>query len=350
MSLDWLHHPLPAPSAAAATAAAARQAQLTKPAGALGRLEALALRLAALQGVACPRLERVRIVVFAGDHGVVAEGVSAYPQVVTAEMLRNFARGGAAIAVLARLWGATLEVVNVGTVAPLEALPGVLDRRVGAGTGNLVREPAMSATQLDAALAAGFEAAERAADAAAQLFIGGDMGIGNTTAATALGCALLGCGAAALAGPGTGLDAEGVRRKARLVDAALARAGVSDPLDALRELGGFELAALAGACLRSAQRGIPVLVDGFIASAAALAARRINPALGDWLLLAHRSAEPGHARLLAALADGGEAPLLDLGLRLGEGSGAAVALPLLQAACALHADMATFDEAGVSRA
>lgn len=343
----WLHAPVRLPDAGAAAAAAARQTQLTKPAGSLGRLETLAIRLAALQARERPRLDRVQIVVFAADHGVAAEGVSAYPQAVTAEMVRNFAHGGAAIAVLARLHGAALEVVNLGTVAPVEPLPGVLDRRLAPGTRNLLREPAMDANLLAQALAEGAAAVGRAQAAGAQLFIGGEMGIGNTTAATALGCALLGAPASALVGPGTGLDAAGVARKCAVLDAALARAQPQSPLAALAEFGGFEIAALAGACVRAAQAGLPVLVDGYIASVAALVAVRVQPAVSDWLLYAHRSAEPGHRRVLDAL---GAEPLLELGLRLGEASGAAVALPLLHMACALHDEMATFAAAGVSRA
>jgi len=344
MSTDWLQHSIPAVDTAHRAEAEARQAQLTKPLGALGRLERIAVTLAAMQRTRQPALDRVRIVVFAADHGVVAEGVSAYPQAVTAAMVRNFARGGAAIGVLARTCGAELEVVDVGTLTGLEPLPGVLDQRVGPGTANLARAPAMTLSQLDAALDAGREAAERAAAAGAQLFIGGEMGIGNTTAATALGCRLLNLPAGGLTGPGTGLDAAGVRRKTAVIEQALALHPAAEPLAALRYLGGFEIAALAGAYLRCGQAALPVLVDGFVATAAALVALRLRPALADWLIYAHCSAEPGHRRLLSAL---GAEPLLDLGMRLGEGSGAAVALPLLRAAVALHNGMATFAEAGL---
>ncbi len=342
---DWLTDPIPTVDAAALTSALARQEQLTKPPGSLGRLEALGATLAAMQKTQKPTLERVSIVVFAADHGVVAEGVSAYPQTVTAEMVRNFARGGAAISVLARQLGATLEIVNVGTRHPLEPLPGVLDRRIAAATRNFVNAAAMTPAQRDAALEAGRDSAERAAGTDTQLFIGGEMGIGNTTTAAALGCALLGCEATVLAGPGTGLDPAGVGHKAEVITCALQRHAVSGPLPALQRLGGFEIAALVGAYLRCAQLGIPVLVDGFITTVAALTALRLQPAVATWLFYSHRSAEPGHQRLLTALQ---AQPLLDLGLRLGEGSGAAVALPLLRAAVALHADMATFTQAGIS--
>ncbi len=346
MTRYWFDDPIPALDAAVLAAARARQLQLTKPPGSLGRLEELGVTLAAMQGQQHPQLDKVWISVFAGDHGVVAEGVSAFPQVVTAEMVRNFARGGAAISVLAREWNARLEVVNVGTVQPLDDLPGVLDARIGPGTANFVHEPAMSLEQLHDALAAGREAAERAAIGGARLFIGGEMGIGNTTSAAAVACSLLGLPAAQLAGPGTGLDADGVAHKSLVIERALAKQRSDQPLVALQRLGGFEIAALTGVYLRCAQLNLPALVDGFITTAAALVAVRFRPELADWLFYSHCSAEPGHRRLLQAL----EArPLLDLGMRLGEGSGAAVAMPLLRAAAALHARMATFAEAGVSQ-
>ncbi len=345
MNTNWLYDPIPEPDADCFAAARERQAQLTKPPGSLGRLEQVAETLAALQKTQRPSLERVRIVVFAADHGVVAEGVSAFPQAVTGEMVRNFARGGAAISVLANEWDAELEVFNVGTVQPLGELPRVLDRRVGPGTANFLHEPAMTPEQLNAALAVGREAAERAAVADTQLFIGGEMGIGNTTAAAAVACSLLDLPGSALAGPGTGLDTAGVSHKARIIDRALARQRTTDPLEALQQFGGFEIAALTGAYLHGGQLGIPALVDGFITTVAALVALRIQPRLAPWLFYAHCSAEPGHRRILEAI---GAEPLLNLGMRLGEGSGAAVALPLLRAAVTLHRHMATFAEAGVS--
>lgn len=333
---------------AAAEQARARQAQLTKPPGSLGRLEDLAVRLAALQRTSRPSLRRVWISVFAADHGVAAEGVSAFPQAVTGEMLRNFAGGGAAIAVLARSLGATLEVVDLGTVNDPGPIEGVRRAIVAASTANFCRAAAMSRAQLRAALAAGAASAEAARAAGAQLFVGGEMGIANTTAAAALACALLGRAPAELAGAGTGLDPAGVARKIAVIERALAlHADADDDWERLRRLGGFEIAALAGAYLACAQAGVPVLVDGFICTVAALAAQRLNPGCGPWLLYAHRSHERGHAAVLDAL---GAQPLLDLGLRLGEASGAAVALPLLRLACDLHAGMATFAQAGVSNA
>lgn len=343
----WLHQSALVPDETAIAAAQARQGMLTKPPGALGRLEELAVELAGLQRCERPRLERVRIVVFAADHGVAAEGVSAFPQAVTVEMIRNFARGGAAISVLARSLGATLEVVDVGAAGTVELLPGVVSRRVADGSANFCRKPAMSVEQRDSALSAGREAVERGLAAGMDLFIGGEMGIANTTVATAVACAILHLDPALVAGAGTGLDAAGIGHKAEVVRRALARhrEELEQPLDILRCVGGFEIAALAGAYIAAAQAGVPVLVDGFITTTAALMAVQINPSVRPWLLFSHHSAERGHGRLLAAL----EAhPLLSMGLRLGEGSGAAMALPLLQLACRLHSEMATFAEAGVS--
>ena len=344
MTLDWLQHPIAAVDARLAEVAAQRQRQLTKPPGSLGKLEALGVRLAALRGELGADLGAVWIVVFAADHGVTDRGISAYPSSVTAAMVRNFASGGAAINVLARQLDASLTVVNLGTREPLPILPGVVDRPLGPGTADFTRTSAMTDTQLADALGAGREALDRAHPPG--LFIGGEMGIGNSTAAAAVGCALLNLPGAALAGPGSGLDAVGVAHKAAIIDAGLARHPRRDPLAVLRCLGGFEIAALTGAYLRAGQRGMPVLVDGFISSAAALAAVRLQPALAPWLFYAHQSAEPGHARLLEALQ---AEPLLTLGLRLGEGSGAALAVPLLRAAVALQAGMATFAEAGIHR-
>lgn len=341
----WLADPIAAIDAGFLQAARARQAELTKPPGSLGRLETLGATLAAMQRSQQPNLDRVAILIFAADHGVAAAGVSAYPQAVTAAMVGNFARGGAAISVLADSLGASLKVVNLGTREPLEPLPRVWDRRLGPGTANFVEGPAMTPEQCAGALRAGREAVDAGVAEGAQLIIGGEMGIGNTTAAAALGCALLHCPAAELVGPGTGLDAAGVAHKVRVVETALARHPHREPLEALRCLGGFEIAALAGAYLRCGQRGVPVLVDGFITAAAALVAVTLRPELTPWLFHAHRSQEPGHRRLLQALQ--GE-PLLDLRLRLGEGSGAALALPLLRAAAAVHARMSTFAEAGIT--
>jgi len=346
MTTAWWQQPSATVHAGFADGALERQRQLTKPAGSLGQLEAIAVRLAALQGQARPRVAEVHIGLFAGYHGIVAEGVSPYPQAVTGQMLRNFINGGAAISVLARSLGAHMAVVDLGTVAPLD-LPGVRQVRLGAGTRNFAIAAAMTADQCQQAMQVGRETAETAAAAGAQLFIGGEMGIGNTTAASALGCVLLGCPVTELVGPGTGLDVKGVTHKAEVIEAArrVHSGQTGDPLSALACFGGFEIAALAGSYLGAAQAGVAVLVDGFICSVAALVAIRLNPSCKPWLFFAHQGAEPGHKRVLDAL---GAEPLLALGLRLGEGSGAALAVPLMRLACELHGGMATFAEAAVA--
>lgn len=347
MTQSWWLNPCKPIDAAAVEQAAARQQQLTKPAGSLGRLESVAVQLAGLQGQVKPSLDQLWIAIFAGDHGVVAEGVSAFPQEVTGQMLHNFVSGGAAISVLARQLGASLEVVDLGTVNPALNLPGVRHLNVGPGTANFVDGPAMTQVQGELALLAGRDSVQRAIAAGAQLFIGGEMGIGNTTAASALACALLDCPVVHLAGPGTGLNAAGVSHKAQVIERALALHGAQrgDALQTLFNLGGFEIAALVGAYLACAQEGVAVLVDGFICSVAALVAVRLNPECRQWLLFGHRGAEPGHRFVLETL---NAEPLLDLGLRLGEGSGAALAVPLLRLACDLHGQMATFAEAAVA--
>ncbi|PPU20719.1 nicotinate-nucleotide--dimethylbenzimidazole phosphoribosyltransferase [Xanthomonas arboricola] len=348
MTSDWIHGACAVPDARVRAAALARQEQLTKPHGALGRLEQLAVQLAAWQRNEHPTVQRVWIAVYAADHGVAAEGVSAFPQAVTGEMVRNFARGGAAIAVLARELGARLEVVNLGVVNDPGELPRVRRAWIAPASANICEQPAMSSTQLRDALAAGAESVAQAKSCDTQLFVGGEMGIGNTTSAATLGCALLSQFPQAMAGAGTGLDAEGIAHKATVITRALAlHADAATPLERLRRLGGFEIAALVGAYIAAAQAGIPVLVDGFISTAAALVATHLNGGVREWLLFGHRSQERGHAALLRAL---DAEPLLQLDLRLGEASGAAVAIPLLRHACALHNGMATFAEAGVSDA
>jgi len=347
MTQSWWLNPCKPVDINVVEQAAARQQQLTKPAGSLGRLESVAVQLAGLQGQVKPTLAQVWIAIFAGDHGVVAEGVSAFPQEVTGQMLLNFVSGGAAISVLARQLGAQLEVVDLGTVNPALNLPGVRHLNIGAGTANFVQGAAMTQAQGEQALQAGRDSLLRAKVAGAQLFIGGEMGIGNTTAASALACALLDCPVAHLTGPGTGLNAEGVSHKAQVIERALAlhAAQRSDALQTLFNLGGFEIAALVGAYLAAAQEGVAVLVDGFICTVAALVAVRLNPACREWLLFGHRGAELGHRHVLETLQ---AEPLLELGLRLGEGSGAALAVPLLRLACDLHGQMATFAEAAVA--
>lgn len=345
--LPWLQDPVYPLNEATCHLALQRQMQLTKPPGSLGLLETAAIQLAAMQHTAMPSADRVHITIFAADHGIASEGVSAFPQAVTGEMIRNFSRGGAAISVLAKAIGATLEVVNLGTVNDVEALPGVIHRRLGSGTANFLHAPAMTEQQLSAALTAGFDAIERAQQHSVDIFIGGEMGIGNTTSATALACALLNRDSQALTGSGTGLTAAQIAHKAAVIAQALSyhRPQIDSPLDALRRLGGFEIAALTGAYLRGAQIGLPLLIDGFISSVAALAAESIVPGCKDWFIFSHRSAEPGHRIVLQAF---DATPLLAIEMRLGEASGAATALPLLRLACNLHNGMATFAEAQVS--
>jgi nicotinate-nucleotide--dimethylbenzimidazole phosphoribosyltransferase len=286
------------------------------------------------------------VAVFAGDHGVVAEGVTPWPQEVTAQMVANFCAGGAAINVLARHAGAEVVVVDVGVATPIPAPGGWLDRRVRPGTANLAESPAMTADEAAAALDVGVEVAEQAVAAGARCLLTGDMGIGNTTPSAAIVAALTGRPAAAVTGRGTGIDDAMLARKVAVVERAVGRlpAGAG-PLEVLAEVGGLEIAALAGFVTGGAAAGVPVVVDGVIALAAALVAVAHTPAVRDYLVAGHRSTEPGAG---AALAHLGLAPLLDLELRLGEGTGAALALPVLQAAARICWEMATFDSAGVT--
>jgi nicotinate-nucleotide--dimethylbenzimidazole phosphoribosyltransferase len=332
----------------AGEAARARQLQLTKPPGSLGRLEDLACWFAARLRTPVPAAPRCEIFVFAGDHGVAERGVSAFPQSVTEQMVANFARGGAAINVLASLESCRLEVVDVGTVANDPAPANVRKERVRAGTRDLASTAAMTLDEVRAALAVGERCARVAIERGAQLLIAGEMGIANSTSAACLICAFTGATSAAVVGRGTGLDDAGLARKREVVEIALSRVagtGLPDALHTLAELGGLEIAAMAGFYLEAARHGVPVVLDGYISTAAALAAAAIEPRAAEWMLAAHRSAEAGHRIALEELK---LEPLLDLRLRLGEGSGAALALPIIRAALALHSRMATFDEAGVS--
>jgi nicotinate-nucleotide--dimethylbenzimidazole phosphoribosyltransferase len=280
----------------------------------------------------------------AADHGVADEGVSAYPAEVTGQMLLNFARGGAAINVLCRQVGARLVVVDMGTRAAVDA-PGVLDRRIGPGTRNFTAGPAMTRAQATAALEAGIAVAGELAGDGVDLIGLGDMGIGNTTAASALTCAFTGLDPQEVTGRGTGVDDAGWARKVAAIRRALAVNAPGDPLDTAANLGGFEILGLAGVVLGAAAARLPVVVDGFITAAAALVAARLAPAAAGYLIASHRSVEVGHRALLAAL---GTKPLLDLELRLGEGSGAALAMPLVESAVRILHEMATFGSAGVS--
>jgi nicotinate-nucleotide--dimethylbenzimidazole phosphoribosyltransferase len=334
-----------------AEAAASAQRALdgkTKPRGSLGRLEELACRLAGIRGDAGIGPLEPAIVVCAGDHGIAAEGVSAYPPEVTAQMLRNFAAGGAAVCVLARRAGARLVVVDVGVREPVGE-PAILDRRVRPGTANAAHGPAMSEADMRRAVASGIDLAEGLAADGVGIVAMGEMGIGNTTAASALTAALTRANPDGICGRGTGLDDAGVERKRAAVWRALEANNVSprDPLGAVAGVGGLEIAALVGLVLGCAANRLPLLVDGFITAAAALAAVCVEERCADALIASHLSPEPGHRLLLDVL---GLEPLLDLGMRLGEGSGAALALPIVLSAAALLSEMASFEQAGVTDA
>lgn len=320
--------------------------QKTKPVGSLGELEELAKQLCRVQNTLHPQVDPVRVLIFAADHGVVVEGVSLFPSEVTGQMVRNFAAGGAAISVLARCFDVQLEVIDVGVNADLLELQGIVHAKVAMGTGNLRRHAAMERAQMQQALAHGAEAIVRAHAAGVRCVVLGEMGIANTTAAAALICALLGLAAEEIVGAGTGVSGEQLRVKQHVVRDALQRAqGVQDVETLLCELGGYELVALCGAMLEAESLGLLVVVDGFIVTAAALAAVRLRPRAREAMIFAHRSAERGHSVALQALK---AAPLLSLGLRLGEGSGGALAIPLLRAAAAIVREMASFASAGVS--
>lgn len=345
--MNWLDNPIAEISEQAIQQANERQLQLTKPPGSLGKLEELAILFSAIQKTQQPQVKNVQISIFAADHGIANENVSAFPQVVTTEMIKNFSRGGAAISVLAKELDAKLEVVDLGTVVEAGELDGVISNRIAMGTDNFANQAAMTGEKLDKAFTAGVSAVQRALDSDAHVFIGGDMGIANTTSATALACVYLDKAPADLAGPGTGLDEKGVSHKAKVIEQALAlhEAALLSEIEVLRFFGGFEIAALTGAYIYAAQQGLPVVIDGFIATAAALAATKIKPGCETWFIYSHQSHEQGHRLVLEAL---NAEPLVNLNMRLGEASGAAIVIPLLRQACALHANMATFAEAGVS--
>ena len=329
-----------APSAAVVQAALDGKA---KPPGSLGRLDALAARVAAVQHTLVPDPDPARVLVFAADHGVAEDGVSAYPAAVTAAMARTVAAGGAAVSVLARSAGAGLDVIDVGVAADLAGVDGLHIDKGPWGTRNLAREPAMTPAERDAAWQAGADAAERAAASGARTVVPGEVGIGNTTAAAAVLAALFGWAPGEAVGRGTGVDDAGLARKADAVHAGLARLSASAaPLDVLAQVGGLEIAAMAGAFGAAPRLGLVAVVDGFIAAAAAAVAVRHNPAVADHLIAGHVSAEAAHRRALDAL---GLEPILDLGLRLGEGTGAVLALPVVRAACAVLREMMTLDQA-----
>ncbi|PYN45846.1 MAG: nicotinate-nucleotide--dimethylbenzimidazole phosphoribosyltransferase [Candidatus Rokuibacteriota bacterium] len=319
---------------------------LTKPPGSLGRLEEIALRLAVLRGRA-PEVARPVIFTFAADHGVVAEGVSAYPQVVTAQMVENFTRGGAAVNVLARQAGARVVVADFGVATPLERAPDLVECPIGPGTANIAAGPAMTREHAIRAIETGARLAQEAMDAGADLLATGEMGIGNTTAASAITAAITGAPAEQVTGRGTGVDEATLTRKVAAVRRALEvnRPDPRDGLDVLAKVGGFEIGGLTGVILAGAARRVPVALDGFIAGSAALLAVTLAPDSRHALFASHRSAEPGHAHALEHM---GLEPYLDLGLRLGEGTGAALFIHLARAAALVWSEMATFKAAGVS--
>jgi nicotinate-nucleotide--dimethylbenzimidazole phosphoribosyltransferase len=334
---------------AAELAAARRLDTLTKPLGSLGYLEEVVRRCAAIRHDPEARSGKAALLVFVADHGVAQEGVSAYPAEVTAQMLRNIVGGGAAIAVLARHYGYELKVVDMGVAADTsgEGLSEVIYRRIAPGTRNFMREPAMTAAQARTAIEAGIALVNESAAAGCTLVGIGEMGIANSTSAAALLAAITRTDPALIAGRGTGLDDAGVARKVEVIRASLRRhqGSLGDGLQMLAALGGFEIAAMAGVCLGGAARRVPVVIDGFIATAAAAAAERIFPGLSARMFFSHRSAEGGHRLALEHLR---ARPLLDLDLRLGEGTGAALAMSVIEAALALFHQMATFGSAGVA--
>ncbi len=338
---------IPPIDVSAQNAARARQDQLTKPAGSLGQLEDLSVQLAAITGQLNPLLTRKAVVVMAGDHGVAHEGVSAYPAEVTPQMVSNFLHGGAAINVLARQAGAHVIVVDVGVNADFDPVPGLKRRKVARGTQNMVRGPAMTRTQAEEAIAVGLDIVEEEFAKGLDVIATGDMGIGNTTPSAAICAVLTGLPVAQVTGRGTGVDDAGLQHKVAMIERALDvnRPDRSDPLDVLSKVGGLEIAGLTGVIIGGAAHRVPVVIDGFISGAAALIAAALVPEVKPYLIAAHQSVEIGHRAMLEHL---GLRPLLNLNLRLGEGTGAALAFHLIEAAVRILNEMATFDEAGVS--
>ena len=345
--IDWLQQTISPPDRDYLHRAEQRQMQLTKPPGSLGRLESLAVRISGLQKSLMPDVSQTRIMIFAADHGIAHEGVSAFPQSVTAQMVRNFSVGGAAVSVLARQHNLPLQIVNLGLITELEPLPNVINYPLGPGSENFLYQDAMSQSQFEQVFDFVRQKTEQFKQEGVTLLIAGEMGIANTTTATALVCALENLQPEQIAGRGTGLDDAGLKHKISVINQALDwhKHQLGSAEEILRVLGGFEIAALCAAYLACAQQEIISLVDGFICTVAALFAIRINPACHEWLIFSHLSGEAGHKKVLQLL---DAQPLLDLNLRLGEASGAALAWPLIQSACLLHNQMATFESASVS--
>ncbi len=345
--MNWWLDTAKIPSQQAQKVAEARQLQLTKPTGSLSELETVAVQLASLQDTSHPDIQKPWISIFAGDHGVMQENISAYPQAVTRQMLQNFATGGACISVIAKEYNAKLQIIDCGSVGEAYDYVGVVRHCIRAGTANFAQEVAMTEDQCRAALDLGRNSVEDAVAYGASIYVAGEMGIGNTCSASAVACFLLDEDAEQLTGVGTGIRAEQLIHKKKIINQALALhqdyVG-QDAFKALCAVGGLEIAALTGAYIRCAQLGLPVVIDGFISSVSALLAVRLNPAVRQWMLFGHQSAEYGHRRLLEELQAN---PLLKLNLRLGEGSGAGAALGLIKLACSLHNNMATFAQAAV---
>jgi nicotinate-nucleotide--dimethylbenzimidazole phosphoribosyltransferase len=348
MQLEKIFQKIQPLDALAMQMAQARQDTLTKPRGSLGRLEELSIQLAGMTANPLPTVERKVVIVMAADHGVTCEGVSAYPAEVTPQMVLNFLRGGAAINVLARQANAHVVVVDMGVALEVQDTSGkLIRRRIGAGTANLAQGPAMTREQAEASIQSGIEVAEAEIARGTDILATGDMGIGNTTAAAAVACALMNESPEKIAGRGTGVDDDGLKRKIVVITRALDvnRPNANDALDVLAKVGGFEIGGLAGVMLASAANRKPVVVDGFISTAAAMIAVALAPAARDYMIAAHVSQERGHRFMLEWL---GLNPLLDLNMRLGEGTGAALAFHLIEASTRLLREMATFGEAGVS--
>lgn len=338
---------MPAFEAHAAAAALDRQNQLTKPTGSLGQLEDLAVQLAGITGNVRPSVARKCVIVMAGDHGIVREGVSAYPADVTPEMVVNFLHGGAAINVLSRQAGAKVVVVDVGVASDIKALPGLIQRKVAYGTANMLKGPAMTRDQAEQAIQVGMDVANAEIDAGLDLVATGDMGIGNTTPSAAIVATFTGLPVEQVTGRGTGLDESGLIRKIAIIKEALVvnNPDPHDAMDVLCKVGGLEIAGLAGVILAAASRRVPVVIDGFISGAAALIAAELVPDVKPFMIAGHQSVEIGHRAILDRL---GLHALINLNLRLGEGTGAALAFHFIEAACRIQNEMATFEEAGVS--
>lgn len=347
MSLESIINKIEPLDEKAVAAAQTRQNNLTKPGGSLGRLEDLSIQIAGITGNSQPSINHKVIITMAGDHGVVEEGVSAYPQEVTPQMVLNFLRGGAAINVLARHAGIKVLVVDMGVASEMDTHHGLINRKVGPGTRNIARGPAMTHDQAVQSLLSGAELVEEEIEKGLDILGVGEMGIGNTTPAAAIACVMIGCSIEQAAGRGTGVDDAGLQRKMSAIRRAIEvnQPDAANGLDVLEKIGGYEIGGMAGAMLAAAAHRVPVMMDGFISTAAAMIATAIAPQIRPYLIASHCSQENGHRTMLTWLK---KTPLLDLDLRLGEGTGAAIGISLAEAACKILNEMATFEEAGVS--